>query len=344
MLHDAVMMQFIIIGEAIVNVETGILAKYDYPWYKVKSFRNMIAHAYFNIKLPAVWQIIENDLHQLRCSTNHTYKRILMMPTLQFKGKTFVLPRLKLLNELLHTEGVILVSIDDHEASKLKLLMDEVFGEENFIAQLVWEKGRKNDAKLFSIGHEYIIAHASSKEALRQKKITWREEKPGAKEIQAEYLSLREKYGSNDTAVENGIREFYKSLPKGHLAKKHSGYGNVDGKGVWQDDNLSWSGGETPKDHEVLKRLIRYVTSSDNNCTIPDSFAGSATTAHAVLELNKEDGGNRKFILIEQEDYANTITAERVRRVINGVKTAKNENLNNGLVGTFSYFELGANY
>ena len=66
MLHDAVMMQFIIIGEAIINVENEKLNKYNYPWYKVKSFRNMIAYEYFNIKLPAVWQIIENDLQQLK--------------------------------------------------------------------------------------------------------------------------------------------------------------------------------------------------------------------------------------------------------------------------------------
>jgi len=66
MLQDAVMMQFIIIGEAFINVENEKLDKYTYPWYKVKSFRNMIAHEYFNIKLPAVWQIIENDLQQLK--------------------------------------------------------------------------------------------------------------------------------------------------------------------------------------------------------------------------------------------------------------------------------------
>jgi uncharacterized protein with HEPN domain len=66
MLHYAVMMQFIIIGEAVVHVENEKLDKYDYAWYKVKSFRNMIAHEYFNIKLPAVWQIIENDLPQLK--------------------------------------------------------------------------------------------------------------------------------------------------------------------------------------------------------------------------------------------------------------------------------------
>ena len=66
MLHDAVMMQFIIIGEAIIHVENEKLAKYDYPWYKVKSFRNMIAHEYFNIKLPAVWQIIKKDIKELK--------------------------------------------------------------------------------------------------------------------------------------------------------------------------------------------------------------------------------------------------------------------------------------
>lgn len=66
MLNDAVMMQFIIMGEAIINVQNEKLNRYNYPWYKVKSFRNMIAHEYFNIKLPAVWQIIENDLQQLK--------------------------------------------------------------------------------------------------------------------------------------------------------------------------------------------------------------------------------------------------------------------------------------
>lgn len=62
LLHDAVLLQFVIIGEAIVQVENELLNKYDYPWYKVRSFRNMIAHEYFNIKLPAVWNIMETDL------------------------------------------------------------------------------------------------------------------------------------------------------------------------------------------------------------------------------------------------------------------------------------------
>ena len=96
----------------------------------------------------------------------------------------------------------------------------------------------------------------------------------------------------------------------------------------------------TPKPSRLLKRIIQ-LASGDKNFLVLDSFAGSGTTAHAVLELNKEDGGNRKFILVEQEDYANEITAERVRRVIKGVGHSKNANLKEGLGGTFSYFELG---
>ena len=79
----------------------------------------------------------------------------------------------------------------------------------------------------------------------------------------------------------------------------------------------------------------------DGELIVLDSFAGSGTTAHAVLDLNKNDGGNRKFILVEMDDYADTTTAERVRRVINGVPTAKDERLKKGLGGSFTFCTLG---
>ena len=94
-----------------------------------------------------------------------------------------------------------------------------------------------------------------------------------------------------------------------------------------------------PKPIQLLKDLIGLSTKPDD--IILDSFAGSGTTAHAVLALNREDGGNRKFILVECEDYADTITAERVRRVINGVENATDETLRNGLGGAFTYCTLG---
>ncbi len=93
----------------------------------------------------------------------------------------------------------------------------------------------------------------------------------------------------------------------------------------------------TPKPSKLVEVLIELAT--DKSSIILDSFAGSGTTAHAVLNLNKQDGGNRKFILVEMEDYAETITAERVRRVINGYGEGKIAIEGSG--GSFSYYELG---
>lgn len=96
-----------------------------------------------------------------------------------------------------------------------------------------------------------------------------------------------------------------------------------------------------PKPKNLISYLLDYITNCNKNAIILDSFAGSGTTAHAVLDLNKQDGGNRKFILVEMEDYANDITAERVRRVIDGVPSAKDEALKNGLGGSFTFATLG---
>lgn len=92
-----------------------------------------------------------------------------------------------------------------------------------------------------------------------------------------------------------------------------------------------------PKDISLINYIINFLCSPDD--IILDSFAGSGTTAHAVLNLNKKDGGNRKFILVEMEDYAEGITAERVRRVIRGYGEGKNAVTGTG--GAFDYYELG---
>ena len=97
-----------------------------------------------------------------------------------------------------------------------------------------------------------------------------------------------------------------------------------------------------PKPQELIQYLLSWVFNSQDNKNgiILDSFAGSGTTAHAVLNLNKKDGGNRKFILVEMEDYAENITAERVRRVMNGYGEGKNAVAGTG--GAFDFYELGA--
>lgn len=94
---------------------------------------------------------------------------------------------------------------------------------------------------------------------------------------------------------------------------------------------------DTPKPIELINRILQISSSKDS--IILDSFAGSGTTAHAVLNLNKQDGGNRKFILIEMEDYAETITAERVKRVIKGY--GEGSKAVEGSGGSFDFYELG---
>lgn len=92
-----------------------------------------------------------------------------------------------------------------------------------------------------------------------------------------------------------------------------------------------------PKDVSLIEYIVNFLCDKDS--IILDSFAGSGTTAHAVLNLNKKDGGNRKFILVEMEDYAEDITAERVRRVMQGYGEGKNAVVGTG--GAFDYYELG---
>ena len=101
-------------------------------------------------------------------------------------------------------------------------------------------------------------------------------------------------------------------------------------KRVFHDSSIPF---ETPKPPSLIEKILQIATNSSD--IILDSFSGSGTTANAVLNLNKQDGGNRKFILVEMEDYAETITAERVKRVIKGYGTTE------GTGGSFDFYELG---
>jgi adenine-specific DNA-methyltransferase len=156
-------------------------------------------------------------------------------------------PRLRLARNLLKDDGVILISIDDAELPNLRRLCDEVFGKDNFIACMVWEKGRKNDAKLVSVGHEYVVIYTKSIFHMKEKKVRWREEKPGAREIWEQYILLRAKHGDDDKAIEIDLQTWYADLPKSHPSKKWSRYKRVDKHGPWRDRDISWPGGGGPR-------------------------------------------------------------------------------------------------
>ena len=163
----------------------------------------------------------------------------------------FMQERLLASRQLLAPKGVILISIDDHEFANLRRVADEVLGAENHVANFIWEKGRKNDAKLVSVGHEYIVAYAKDALLLNEEKILWREEKPGAAEIWEKYLELKRTHEDELGPIEDGLGEWFSSLPKSHPSKKLQRYRRVDEHGPWRDRDISWPGGGGP-DYDVI--------------------------------------------------------------------------------------------
>ena len=308
-----------------------------------------------------------------------------------------MLPRLKLLRELLRDDGAIFVSIDDNEVHNLRALMDEVFGEENFVATVIWQKifSPKNTAKYFSEDHDYVIAYARRREVW-QPNLIERSERANARYRNTDD-DPRGPWSSSDLTARNYYSEgtYEVTAPSGKAFRPSVGnYFRVSKTkfhALDEDGRIWWgkNGGSMPrlkrflsdvkqgvvpqtlwlhtdvgntqeakremlsavpfersedvlttvKPTRLIRRMLQVATDPDS--IVLDSFAGSGTTAHAVLAQNKEDGGNRRFILVECEDYADSITAERVRRVIKGVPGAKDAALKAGLGGSFSYFELG---
>ena len=162
-----------------------------------------------------------------------------------------IYPRLKVAKDLLSDDGVIFISIDENEVENLKRISDEIFGSKNFIAELIWSAGRKNDSKYISISHEYILCYFKNSDYIKENKIVWREKKQGLDAIYTEYERLKKVYISDVKSIEKQLKTWYKSLPDGHPAKDHSHYCRVDENGIFFADNISWPGGGGPK-YQVL--------------------------------------------------------------------------------------------
>ena len=162
-----------------------------------------------------------------------------------------IYPRLKVARDFLTEDGIIFISIDENEVENLKRLCDEIFGAKNFIAELIWSGGRKNDSKYISVSHEYILCYFRNSDFIKENKIVWREKKQGLDAIYGEYNRLKKLHSSDVKSIEKGIKAWYKSLPDGHPAKDHSHYCRVDEKGIFFADNISWPGGGGPK-YQVL--------------------------------------------------------------------------------------------
>lgn len=311
-----------------------------------------------------------------------------------------MLPRLRMLREFLKDDGVIFVSIDDNEVHRLRCLMDEIFGEENFVANVVWQKkyASANDHEGIAPMHDHLLVYrrtekfqrrllprtlamdsqykfedargvfrvsdyTCNKTAEERPNLYYAIKNPHTKE--AVFPKKTRVWGYSRTETERLVEEEMlwwgvdgaARVPQlkryRHLLKTGDGYV----PSTWWDFEFCGHTDDAKKEFRsifpqsadadfvtikptsLIERILSIATDKDS--IVLDSFAGSGTTAHAVLALNKQDGGNRRFVLVEGEDYADTITAERVRRVIRGVPAAKDETLRAGLGGTFSFFKLG---
>jgi adenine-specific DNA-methyltransferase len=281
-------------------------------------------------------------------------------------------PRLNLLSELLAQNGVIFVTIDDNEGHKLRTLMDEIFGENAFVASIVWQKrySRENREAIGDV-HDYIFVYAKDPTHFKESRNrltptdkqmevynnfdsgrgeNWRPIPmtaqgyrinqmyeiiaPGGRVhtpppgrcwsmIESEFNKLLKKdrvyFGKDNNSQPNIIR--YASDIEGFVPwtwwpSEEAGHTDEAKKELTEIMGAPVKGFDTIKPLRLLLRIFEIATNP--NSIILDSFAGSGTTAHAVLAANQRDGGNRRFILVECEDYADTLTAERVRRVITG--------------------------
>lgn len=297
-----------------------------------------------------------------------------------------IYPRLKLAKSLLTSDGYIVVSIDDAEFSALELLLDEVFGASNKLAVLVWDRNRKNDARFFSVGHEYMLVYARDKTILTERGTRLREPRAGIAEAREFIASASARNGDDWEATQSEWRKWTASFPKDDERRKLGRFSKVGPRGPFRDDgNINWpgSGGpryevqhpttgkpvklptsgwrfptkdrfdevvrqgrivfgpdettvprilsflfeseglvmssvhysyaqtasngfelimgdkvfDNPKNWKDLRRIIEYLTGPDD--IVVDFFAGSASTGHAVLDLNATTGSQRRFILVQ---------------------------------------------
>lgn len=298
------------------------------------------------------------------------------------KWACLMYPRLKLLHELLSERGSLWMTLDDNEAHRARMLLDDIFGEENFVAQVAWEKvySPRMDADGFSKDYDTILVYAKDEELVLMNKSKFKQNESQFTYLDAETgkkarLRTLRKEGSSSLRSDRESMWYPIQAPDGtdiwpikpdgtegrwrwekatYLRESKAKPCRVliekNEKGVWEVWVKQYYEGnaerppstifrnaefghtheaseeikaifgnpvfQTPKPVRLIQGILDFALPEDG--IVLDSFAGSGTTAHAVLSLNARDGGNRRFILVECEEYADTLTAERVRRVITG--------------------------
>jgi len=310
--------------------------------------------------------------------------------------------RLSLGRSLDSPDATITISIDDDELDRLCQLLRLVYGQ-NELAKLVWDRNRKNDAKYFSVGHEYMVVMAHSIQHLKEKGTTYREPKEGITDAMEHFEKLKRSHKEDWEAVRVGWLKWFDDIPVSDPRRRLMRYTKVGPRGPYRDDgDISWPGGggpryevlhpktkkacrvpsrgwvypteerfweafnegrvvfgpdeatvpaiarylfesegqvmptvfysyaqtaaqefdsifgkrvfDNPKNWRDLERVFRYLSAVDS--WVVDYFAGSGTTAHAIINLNRDDNSHRKYMLIEMGAYFDTVLKPRIAKII----------------------------
>lgn len=316
---------------------------------------------------------------------------------------SFLSDRLKLGRAFQTKEGTITVSIDDDEVHRLTELLKLTYGE-NELAKLVWDRNRKNDAKFFSVGHEYMLVWANSKETLIGQGMKFREPKEGLDDAKKIFSKLLKEHRQDWEAIREGWKSWFDNIPVSDPRRRLMRFNRVGPRGPYRDDrDLSWPGGGGPRyevlhpttkrpckvpsrgwifpsperfweehakgrvafgddetkipsgitylfeetndqvmpsvfysyaqsasqqfdamfgrrvfDHPKhwpdLMRVIRYVTPQAG--TVLDYFAGTGTTAHAVIDLQRGGSSGRNYILVEMGGHFDHVLKPRIQKAV----------------------------
>ena len=203
---------------------------------------------------------------------------------------SMIYSRLIVARNFLTEDGVIFISIDENEVNTLKSICDEVFGASNFIAELIWSAGRKNDSKYISVSHEYILAYFRDAQFIRDNNIVWREKKQGLEDIYAKYEALKKEYGGDYKAMEKELKAWYKGLPDGHPAKDHSHYSRIDAQGIFFADNISWPGGGGPK-YDILHPITNKPVKIPSRGWLTNEKTMQEWIAQGRVEFGADENG-----------------------------------------------------
>ena len=290
-----------------------------------------------------------------------------------------MLPRLRVARTLLRKDGSIFVSIDDAEIAHVRLIMDEVFGPENFIAELIWEGANKNDARQIGVCHEYVVVYARKRESIER---NWWLNKEGVEPVLKEVARLKKNHGTDHASASEDLAGWFRAN-KAKPAFANRRFRNIDDRGAYKEDDPTAPGGrrfelrnprtgsiiplrqnrgwgfdqdefsrlvdegritfvtetsvmvrrylhetdkltpssvfyqparsaserlsrlmgagvfDYPKDEMILQKFIQMASCEDLNAIVMDFFAGSGTTGHAVHIQNADDGGTRRYILVQ---------------------------------------------